>query len=450
MSMIKGDWIASLVASLNALVAGFVMGYTSPTIPQLEGGMLSHNEISWYGSLAVLGATLGGLLCQLLADGYGRKSAMVMCSLPYAIGWLLIDAADNSYMLYAGRFVTGISFGMAIPTTSIYVSEVATANNRGMLSMLNNILQMIGLLLVYGLGIIFNWRWLAVIPLFVTFLTICLIVRLPESPRYLILNSRHEEAKECLQWLGRSEEECLQEMNIMTQSHSEELNTQNSAQSNGSNFCVNIVYLIILMILSESTGTMAIFFYGELILIEAGYSGRAGIGQVILGGVRVVCSVLAGPLTDRIGRKTMLIISGGVMMLANLSLGLHFYFGEHHQWQSNWLPLCSLLVDVAAYSVGWGPIPWIYQAELFDIKKRGLSATVGSFTIWTTAFLVALAFIPLQSTLHAYGVFWLFAAICMLSCVFAVMFLPETRQKTLEHITSGVKNDVYDVESSRL
>ena len=447
----KGEWIASLVASFNALVAGFVMGYTSPTIPQLEGGMLSRNQISWYGSLAVLGATLGGLLCQLVVDGYGRKPAMVMCALPYAIGWVLIDAADNTYMLYAGRFITGISFGMAIPTTSIYVSEVATANNRGMLSMLNNILQMVGLLLVYGLGVILDWRWLAVTPLFVTFLTICFIVKLPESPRYLILKSRYEEAKECLKWLGRSEKECFQEMEIINQSFSKELDAKISAQSNGSNFSVNIVYLITLMILTEATGTMAIFFYGELILIEAGYSGKAGIGQVILGGVRVMFSLLAGPLTDIIGRKTLLLISGGVMMLANLSLGFHFYFREHHQWQSNWLPLCSLLVDVAAYSVGWGPIPWIYQAELFDIKTRGISATIGSFTIWTTAFLVSLAFIPLQSALHAYGVFRLFAAICMLACVFSVMFLPETKQKTLEHITtSGVKNDAYDVESTSL
>ena len=425
------------------------MGYSSPTIHQLRDKLLTRDDISWYGSLAVLGATLGGFICQVLTNKYGRKCTMLMCSLPYAIGWLSIVAAQNKLMLYIGRVITGLSFGMTIPITSIYISEVASANTRGMLAMLNNILQMVGLVLVYGLGLILSWRWLAVIPIIVTLLTVFLIAWLPESPRHLLLRFQNTEAKESLMWLGRSENECEKELETIRQSLCDERNDIDSSFK--SEFCVNLILLIILMIFSEGTGTIAIFFYGELILTEAGDIEEAEGTQVILAVFRVVCSLLGGTLVDRLGRKGLLITSGIFMMLGNLSMGGYLYVHQHYDWQSQWLPISSLLVSMAAYSIGWGPIPWIYQSELFDVKTRGISATVASLTAWTSAFLVSRMFLPLQTLLNPYGVFWLFSGVCLLSPFFVAVCLPETKQKPLEHITKSEEDDPgCNVEWSRL
>ena len=436
MNVFAGEWIASIVACLNSVIAGFVLGYSSPTIPQLESEILKHDEISWYGSLAILGGALGGLICHVLADNYGRKFALLMCSLPYAAGWMLIIAATNTYMLYVGRLATGISFGMTVPTVSIYISEIARANKRGKLAMLNNVLKMTGLVCVYGLGIVLSWRWLAVVALFITLLSVTLTVWLPESPRYLILKLQDEEAKASLQWLGRSEKESIEELGCIKTAFREQ-KEKTPTQTDKSRFYINLLLLIALMFLMEATGGLAIFFYGELILVEAGCGDRAGIGQVIIGSVRVASSLLGSRLADKVGPKLLLVITGGFMMLGCLSMGVHFYLLHHHEWQSNWLPVGSLMVYAAAYSMGWGPIPWFYQAELFDVKTRGISATVGSISTWSTAFAVSRCFFSLQSILRPYGIFWLFSSICMLAAIFAAIFLPDTKQKILEKITQA-------------
>ena len=125
--------IAVFIATLTTYSGGFVTGYSSPVLRQLEGDLLVGDQVSWFGSLTSLAGIAGALICVLCSDYPGRKACILLCSIPYTAGLVLIIAADNYKMLYAGRFLTGVGMGMAQPIASVYVGEIVSKDLQGYL-----------------------------------------------------------------------------------------------------------------------------------------------------------------------------------------------------------------------------------------------------------------------------------------------------------------------------
>ena len=155
---------AALCASLANLARGFVLGYSSPSIPELmSAGLLADaEEISWYGSLTPIGSLFGALIGGWLTHTLGRKLSTMLTCLPLAFGWLSIVVADRAALLYLGRFLTGWGNGMSSLVTSVYVSEVSSSNARGMLGTVNQIAASFGVFIVYTLPFLLDYRWLAI------------------------------------------------------------------------------------------------------------------------------------------------------------------------------------------------------------------------------------------------------------------------------------------------
>jgi len=99
-----------------------------------------------------------------------------------------------------------------------------------------------------------------------------------------------------------------------------------------------------------------------------------------------------------------------------------------------WLSLVSLLVFVAFFSLGWGPLPWLITAEVLPVRAKSLGGGIATASNWLFAFITTKEFEDLESVLDEFGAFWLFAGISLVGVLFVFFLVPETRGRSLEEI----------------
>jgi len=158
---------------------------------------------------------------------------------------------------------------------------------------------------------------------------------------------------------------------------------------------------------------------------------------------------------DRLGRRTLLIVSNATMCVAMIALGAFFFVLETDEEAAGslgWLPLTSLILFIAAFAIGAGPIPWMMFGEILPAKVKGPGASAASFTNWFLAFIITLTFVDIQEAMTPAGAFWMFGGFLVIAVLFSVFILPETKGKTPEDIQRhfGITVAVENVEQPRL
>ncbi|KTG02280.1 hypothetical protein cypCar_00016317 [Cyprinus carpio] len=151
-------YIATFAAVLGPLSFGFVLGYSSPAIPELSKIQdprlqLSTEEASWFGSVVTIGAALGGLLGGWIVEKIGRKLSLMLCALPFICGFTIIIAAQNHWMLYVGRVLTGLASGVTSLVVPLYISETAHERVRGTMGSCVQLMVVIGIMGAYITGV---------------------------------------------------------------------------------------------------------------------------------------------------------------------------------------------------------------------------------------------------------------------------------------------------------
>ena len=115
--------------------------------------------------------------------------------------------------------------------------------------------------------------------------------------------------------------------------------------------------------------------------------------------MQVLCTFIGTVVMDKAGRKMLLIISSVLMLASNLIMGTFFYLQQYYPDTAktiNWLPLFALIIYIASFSFGWGPVPWVLLGEILPSKVRIIGGSIGSTLNWLFAFIISLAFDPLQ------------------------------------------------------
>ena len=170
--------------------------------------------------------------------------------------------------------------------------------------------------------------------------------------------------------------------------------------------------------------------------------------------MQVIATFAAATVIDKLGRKLLLIISAGFMIISLVGLGAFFYKLDNAEEEQDvidslgWLPLTSLIIFIIAFSIGYGPIPWIMMSELFSSDVREVASSLATTANWTVAFAVTISFTSLQNWIHDYGAYWLFAACCLVNLIFCLLMVPETKGKTINEITEmfGRQTSKHDEE----
>ncbi|XP_058797919.1 facilitated trehalose transporter Tret1-2 homolog [Phymastichus coffea] len=461
------QFVAATAANLCILASGAMMGWTSPVLSYMSknstepvdpenplGYNITSEENSWVGSIMTIGAVVGSLISGYLGERFGRKKALLFSAVPYLIGWILVATTKSLEQLYAARFIFGVALAIDFTIVPMYCGEIAETSIRGVLGSFLQLFVTVGLLFSYCIGpyVSYTVFWIACGSLPIIFF-VCFMF-MPESPYYLLAQGMKDDAAESLAKLrgknvGAVQKELGEMQTAVDQAFSTEVKMSDLFTVK-SNFKA-LLYTCAAVSFQQLTGINVVLFYTQDIFKSAGTSLDPAICTILVGAVQLAASGVTPVIVDRLGRRTLLIISGIGTSITTGSLGVYFYLqSEKNAEGLGWLPVASLIVFVSLYCIGWGPLPWAIMGEMFSSEVKAKASGITVLICWAFAFVITKYFSTISNAYGNHTAFWIFTVFCILSIVFALMLLPETRGKSLKQIQSELSGTEYQDEDEEL
>ncbi len=431
--------------SLIAALGGFLFGFETAVISGAERTIQQLWSLSafWQGftvAASLIGTVAGSLISGKPAQKYGRKKILVAISLLYLISAVGCASTYTWILFIFFRFIGGIAVGASSVVGPMYISEISPAPMRGRLAGSFQLMIVTGIFVAYLTNFLFAdfgetaWRWMLGIMMIPALLFAILLRFVPESPRWLILNNRAEEAKRIFEKTGDTGAGLLvQEANHLTEGRIEE------SLFNG-NYNKPIMYAVILAMFNQLSGINAILYYAPRIFEMAGFShAQAYLQPVYIGGANLIFTLLAMTLIDKFGRKKLL-LTGAAGMIVFLALTA-YAFGHPEEGTKN--VLIYLIGFIAFFAFSQGAVIWVFISEIFPNSVRAQGGALGSFTHWIMAALISWTFPVIVERVPNGGMYsFIFYSVMMfLSFLFIWKLMPETKGRTLEQIQKdlGIK-----------
>ncbi|GER26907.1 major facilitator superfamily protein [Striga asiatica] len=451
--------------ALGGLLFGYDIGATSGATISLQSPDLSGTN--WFNLSAVqlglvvsgslYGALIGSAIVYPLADFLGRRRELVIASILYLIGGLLTAYAPGLGVLLVARVLYGLGIGIAMHGAPLYIAETCPSQIRGTLISLKELFIVMGILLGYFVGsfeinAVGGWRYMYGFSAPIALLMGLGMWSLPPSPRWLLLRAVQgkgslQEFKEKATFALRRLRGGLSDDKVFETQIEDtllSLKTAYSDQDSEGNFLEvfqgpSLKAFIIgggLVFFQQVTGQPSVLYYAGPILQSAGFAAAADATKlsVVIGVFKLLMTGIAVLKVDELGRRPLLI--GGVAGLAFSLLLLSAYYKFLGSYPL--VAVAALLLYVGCYQISFGPISWLMVSEIFPIRTRGKGISLAVLTNFGSNAIVTFAFSPLKELLGAENLFLLFGAIAILSLVFVVVSVPETKGLSLEEIESKI------------
>ncbi|XP_063703886.1 facilitated trehalose transporter Tret1-like [Culicoides brevitarsis] len=447
------QYIAALAATGGALAAGTILGWTAPAEGQLVKDDLtdshydfsvSKEEFSWIGAFVTLGAAFICIPVGFLAGLFGRKMTMLGLVIPFTVGWALMLFATNVTMMYVGRFMLGVAGGAFCVTAPMYTGEIAQNEVRGTLGTFFQLMITIGILFVYAVGAGVSVFYLNLICGIIPLVFGLVFFFMPESPTFYVSKGRHDDALNALKRLRGENYNCNAELEeLKREAQTVESNSTNLGQALMRIESLRSAFIAIgLMFFQQMSGINAVIFYQTRIFKASGSSIDPQLSTIIVGIIQVVATFISSIIVDKLGRRLLLLLSIVLMGICLAGLGIFFNLKDNEDAvveSLHWLPVTSLCIFIIAFSLGFGPVPWLMAGELFAPDIKGfLGAIAGTFN-WLLAFVITKFFANFQEALGNGPTFYLFTAFCVLGFLFVIFFVPETKGKSFQAIQDQIK-----------
>lgn len=418
-------------------------------------------------SIFTLGGLIGALCAGPLSTAKGRALTMRLSAIFYVLGSAIASLAPSIFFLSAGRFLSGIGAGASVVVVPIYISEVAPPSERGLFGFLTQILTNLGILFTQVLGYWLSyemwWRLILAIGGFVALILLVALVFVPESPAWTATNRDPHTAMRVLQRIrGRntdiSEEVASWDVTIRSRSPTPHLSeatvglldpedrpssrgSKYSSRSGGSSkesvgfFAVAsnplynraILAVVGIMLIQQLTGINSVMMY-SVSMLSGVFPGTSALLTIVISIVNLFATIAASPLPDTLGRKRSLLVSSCGLGLASLGLGFSLLFNM------KWLSAASVILFVAFFAMGLGPIPFLIASELVGTEAKGATQSWCLATNWIGTYLVAQFFPILNNAINdklgGQGyVYFIFAAVAAVGVAFIGGYVPETKGK---------------------
>jgi sugar porter (SP) family MFS transporter len=435
-------YLISLVAALGGLLFGFDIAIINGALVFLKTEFaLTDFQTEIAASSLLLGCVIGTSFAGALSDRLGRRKMLLAAAAVFAFSAVAAALPRDLFQFALARLIGGLAIGVASMLSPLYIAEVSPAAIRGRLVTMNQLAIVIGILAAYfvswllsGLGQV-SWRWMFASAVLPSAFFLFSLLRVPESPRWLVKEGRFDQAFGVLERL-QGPDRARPEMEEIRKTIAEE--TGSLSQLLEPWLRRPLIIAVSLAILQQITGVNTILFYGSLIFTEhaGNQSSSALLANVIIGATNLLWTVIALLVIDKVGRKPLLMIASGGMAVSLVLLGGVFRF----QAAGSSLILAVILTYVACFAVGMGPGVWVVMSELFPTSIRGRAMSIATIALWSACLVLTLTFLSLVNTITVSGAFWLYGAICVLTFVFVWRVVPETKGKTLEEIERSWKH----------
>jgi sugar porter (SP) family MFS transporter len=431
----------SFIAAIGGLLFGFDTGVISGALLFLKKDLHANSVAQeWIVSVLLLGAILGAVISGYLADKLSRKRTKVISGCVYVIGAVGCAFAVSVPMLVAFRFVLGLSVGTASFVAPLYIAEVAPPRVRGGLVSFNQLMLTVGILLAYLVNFAFTnvpegWRWMLGVGAIPGAALAIGMLTVPHTPRWLMQQGREDDARAVLEKLRSSDPhaDIDQEIEDIKKAKDQERSTK--VRDLLKPEIRPLLWIGIgLAVFQQFVGINTVIYYAPTILAKTGLTDSASITQTIFVGVtNVVFTIVAVLLLDRVGRRRLLLIGTVGLTVSIIFLGV-FFASPGLQQHASYLALLALLVYIASFAVGLGPVFWLMISEIYPIGIRSKSMSVATVFNWAANFVVAGTFLTLISLISRQGTFFVFGGFGILAFLFFLWKVPETKDKSLEQI----------------
>lgn len=448
------QYLMAIMVTMPTMMVGMLLGWMSPTIPILqdvEGPLpepIQDSDLSWLASSTFLVAFPCMLVAGSIADAIGRKNAILITSFSFLACWLMKLVWVQSKWLILARAVSGVGNAGCYVIPPMYTNEISDENIRGSLGSMLILAQNLGFLIMYICGDLLSFNTVLWISFIIPAVHFALFLLLPDTPSYLVKKGRIEEALEVLAWLRSVEAndkkvvediEKLQAEVKEIESRSESAwKSLSSSAARMKAFGISVTSLTI----QESCGFLILMTYASLVFNKAGSATSVTPNQqaMVLAAVQLAGSVSALFLIEKMGRKSLLLLMSFMTGTAMLVLGTWFFFNGSHDLPG-WIPIAAMCVSIFCTAAGFQPVPYVLLPEMFNFQLRGVVSSIGVAMTGLSDFLQTATFTPLANLIDIHGVFWMFTGICYFGTIFTLLFVPETKGKSLEQIYEVIENN---------
>lgn len=446
-------WRIAMVAALGGLLFGYdwvVIG-GARQFYEVYFHLTTSAQIGWANSCALLGCLIGSLAAGYFAERYGRRYVLVVAAVLFGISSALTGWAHSFPSFIVWRTIGGIAIGLSSNVSPLYIAEISPAAIRGRLVSLNQFAIVIGILLAQIVNwliarpvpagvasdvllgtwnVQYGWRWMfmAVVVPAVVFTASSLF--LPESPRWLVMRRRKQDAENVLDRIGGKPYASNESASIERSLEAEA--TAGSSWRDLTKVGVRRILLvgIALAALQQWTGINILFNYAAEVYRSAGYGANdIFLNIVITGSINLLFTVLAMLLVDSVGRRRLMLAGCFGIAVSHILCSIAYRQG----WPGAAV-LVLTLSAIACYAVTLAPVTWVLISEIFPnrVRSHGVSAAVSA--LWIASFLLTYTFPILNRSLGTGNVFLSYGVICLAGAVLVFFGVSETKGRTLEQI----------------
>ncbi|MBB3275919.1 MULTISPECIES: sugar porter family MFS transporter [unclassified Pseudoxanthomonas] len=452
--------LISVVATIGGFLFGFDSGVINGTVDGLQQAFGSSKAgLGFEVASMLLGCAVGAFFAGRLADRWGRRSVLIISAALFLLSAIGAGAAHSSLVFVAARVLGGFAVGAASVISPAYIAEVAPARYRGRLATVQQIAIISGLFAAFlsnyllaraagaSTGALWGgqaaWRWMFWMQAFPSLLFLVLLLTIPESPRYLVVKRRKDEAMRVLTRLFGAGEARVKLAEIDASLSEDHHRPRLSDLKNKATGRIRpIVWVGIgLATFQQLVGINVVFYYGAVLWQAVGFSENdALLINVLSGALSIGACLVTVLLIDRIGRKPLLWI-GSAGMAASLALVVWaFASGSlvdgHLQLPGGMgtLALVAANLYVVFFNLSWGPVMWVMLGEMFPNQIRGSALAVAGAAQWTSNFAITVTFPILLAAIGLAATYGIYLAAAVISVFFVLKYVHETKGKELEQM----------------
>ncbi len=444
--------LISIIACFGGLLFGYDTGVSNGAERPMQAELgLSDLSLGVVISSLIFAAAVGALVGGQISDAFGRRRTIILLAVLFFVGTLFVVLSPNFGLLVTGRILLGLAVGGASTVVPVYLAELAPYEIRGSITGRNELAIVVGQLSAFVVNAIIGnvfgnvagvWRIMFAICALPAIALFFGMLRMPESPRWLVEKGREDEALAVLKTV-RSEDRAVAEWEqverVVVEEHEEHWTGLSAILR--SKWLIRIILVGIgVSMMQQLTGINSIMYYGQRVLIEAGFTADAALVANISAGVAaVVGGLIALYNMDRLDRRKTFVIGLSLTTTCHCLIGIASMLLPVGNPLRPYVLLFLVVAFVFSMQTFLNVAVWVWLAEIFPLHMRGLGIGIAVFFGWSTNAVLALFFPALVEGIGITGVFFLFAGIGVVALIFVITQVPETRGRSLESLEEDVE-----------